>query len=45
MMRIGKLRRRKRQQTRRMGRRKGEEFKFPQSGHGKRQKMFLRSQT
>ena len=42
---IGKQKRRTPPPTRRMGRRKGEAFKFPQSGHGKKRKRSLNNQT
>jgi 5'-3' exonuclease len=45
MMRSGKQKRRMLRQTKRMGRRRRGVFKSPQSGHGKRRKRFLSSQT
>jgi 5'-3' exonuclease len=45
MTRIGKRKRRRPRSRRRMGRRKGEVFRSPQSGHGKRRKKSLSSQT
>jgi hypothetical protein len=44
MMEIGKQKRRKLLQIRRMGRRKREAFKSRQSGHGKRRGRSSRSQ-
>jgi hypothetical protein len=45
MPRIDKRRKRRARPRRTMGRRKGEVFKYPQSGHGKRRKRFLSSRT
>jgi 5'-3' exonuclease len=45
MIKIGKRKRRRPQQKRRMGRRKRGVFKSLQSGHGKRRKRFSSSQT
>jgi 5'-3' exonuclease len=45
MPRIDKRRKRRPRPRMTMGRRKGEVFKFRQSGHGKKQKRFLSSRT
>jgi 5'-3' exonuclease len=45
MPRIDKRRKRRPRPRMTMGRRKGEVFKSPQSGHGKRRKRFLSSRT